>query len=99
MKESDFEFIDEMVAKLEGTIENMVQEERRLATKIGHTRVEELKCYWHGELEPDEIEEFKGGLDYWDKLIIFTWSRLNRVHETRAMAGRAIMKNNQLKGK
>lgn len=92
MGDEEFEFIEEMVEQLEETIKKLNQEEARIMSKLDAVRIRELKAFWLQEMEEDDALEFKSTFDYWDKMMIFIWSRLRRAHSTRALAGQAIMK-------
>lgn len=96
MGDKEFEFIEEMVEQLEETIKNLNLEEARIMSKLNAVRISELKAFWLQEMEEDDAFEFKSTFDYWDKMMIFIWSRLRRAHSTRALAGQAIMKQKQV---
>ncbi|MDD5214686.1 MAG: hypothetical protein PHQ03_03985 [Methylococcales bacterium] len=92
MKPDDKEFLNEMATHLNGTIKELVVEEKEVADKIGAMRVAELKEFWNHELSDDEERFFRTSLDYWDKKLIYVWARIKRVRQTRLQVGHTIMK-------
>lgn len=93
MDKTDLDFVHEMVAHLDRTIQQLTITEKEISIKIGALRVEELTEYWLQELETEEAEEIKRTFDHWDLMIISTWAHLQRAHKTRAEAGQALMKD------
>jgi hypothetical protein len=96
MGDEEFEFIEEMVSQLDETIKHLCLEEQQLESRLGVARTAELREYWDLQMDIDEAQEFKPTLDYWDKMLIYVWSRLRRAHTSRALAGQAIMKQKQI---
>ena len=94
MKADDVEFLSGMVFQLDDTIRKLVDEEQKLAHKLGEVRVLELKEFWNKELTAEEEADFKRTLDYWDKILIRTWAHLSRAHQSRAQVGQTFMKLN-----
>jgi hypothetical protein len=93
MKSEDQAFIREMARELDDSLRSLVDEERRLAAKLGDTRVTELQEYWQKQMPAEEEETFKLLLDHNDKKLIWVWLRLGRVRQSRAKAGQALMKD------
>jgi len=93
MNKADLEFIHEMVDQLDRSIAELTQKESIIKAKVGDERIEELTEYWQMLLDEDEAEELKTTFDHWDRMLISTWAHLRRVHDTRAKAGQAVMKN------
>jgi hypothetical protein len=93
IKLEDQLFIAEMVKQLDESIQRLSAEEMRLSAKLGEERVMELREYWQKELPAAEDEAFKLAMDHEDKKLTWIWLRLQRIHESRAKAGQALMKN------
>ena len=96
MKQADLDFVHEMVVQLDASIRELMQDEMRMSKKLGAERIVELREYWLQEMSVEEAEEFKATLDYWDKMLIFNWARMQRAHDTRAKAGQTLMKQHEL---
>ena len=93
MKPDDKEFLNDMAIHLNETLKELVIEEKKLSDKIGRQRVEELKEFWNQELSEEEDRFFRRTLDYWDKILIQLWARMQRVSKTRAEVGHTFMKS------
>ncbi|MCK5889753.1 MAG: hypothetical protein KAG19_07405 [Methylococcales bacterium] len=93
MKKADLDFVHEMVIQLDLSIASLVEEEKRIKEKISEDRIEELEEYWNFEITEKESQELTLTFDYWDKVLIRTWARLRRAHESRVKAGQTVMKN------
>jgi len=87
----DEEFLQDMVVQLNETIRKLVVEEETLRRRIGEARVEELREFWQEKLTFEEEAEFKRTVDFWEKVLIQTWARAKRAHQSRADVGRAFM--------
>lgn len=93
MKKDDQAFINEMVKGLDESIRDLAELERGLVDRLGDERVAELREYWLKQMQPEDEEAFKLSLDHNDKMLIWYWSRLKRAHQSRAQAGKALMKD------
>lgn len=96
MNADDQEFIENMVIELDESIRRLVDEERRLKLKLGEERVAELCEFWHKQMPASEEESFKRSMDHADRKLTWIWLRLKRLHQTRANAGRELMKHNSI---
>ncbi|AEG00074.1 hypothetical protein [Methylomonas methanica] len=96
MKADDQEFIENMVIELDESIRRLVEEERRLKLKLGEDRVAELREFWHKQMPESEEESFKRSMDHADRKLTWIWLRLSRLHQSRAKAGRELMKRNSI---
>ena len=96
MNAQDKEFLNDMAQHLNGTIQELDAEEKKLSEKIGVQRVQELKEFWNHELSEEEERFFKMTLDYWDKILIQFWARIKRVRQTRLKVAHTIMKKTVL---
>ncbi len=96
MKAEDQEFVENMILELDESIRRLVEEERRLKLKLGDDRVAELSEYWHKQMPESEEEAFKRAMDHADRKLTWIWLRLNRLHQSRANAGRVLMKYNSI---
>jgi hypothetical protein len=94
LTQDDQDFISQMVRELDESIRRLVAEEQRLTSKLGSERVSELWEYWRSELPSADEEQFKLAMDHEDKKLTWIWLRLKRIHQSRAKAGQALMKNN-----
>ncbi|QXX76074.1 hypothetical protein [Methylovirgula sp. HY1] len=89
------QFLAEMARGADATTHELEQEEVRLRMLVGHERAEELEQLWTNQLDPADEEDIKRYMDWNDKELIWTWSRLERSRERRAAAGRAHMIHSQ----
>ncbi|MDD4913952.1 MAG: hypothetical protein PHW13_02785 [Methylococcales bacterium] len=92
--QDDQDFISEMIRELDESIRRLVAEEQRLSARLGAERVSELWEFWQKELPSADEERFKLAMDHEDKKLTWIWLRLKRIHQSRAKAGQALMKNN-----
>lgn len=92
MEKAGLEFVYEMVKQLDETIQKLTIDEQNTKAKIGQDRLEELTDYWEHNLDEEEEAELKLSFDHWDRVMISTWAHMQRVHETRALAGQTLMK-------
>jgi len=93
IKLEDQVFIGEMIKELDETIHRLVAEEQRLSLRLGDERIAELREYWQKELPAGDEEAFRLAMDHDDKKMTWIWLRLKRVHQSRAQAGQALMRN------
>jgi hypothetical protein len=89
------QFLTEMARGADATTHELEQEEARLRALVGNERAEELEQLWTKQLDPADEEDVKRYMDWNDKELIWTWSRLERSRERRAVAGRAHMIHSQ----
>ncbi|WP_020174576.1 hypothetical protein [Methyloferula stellata] len=89
------QFLTEMARGADATTQELEREEARLRALVGQERAGELKQLWANELDPADEEDIKRYMDWNDKELIWTWSRLERSRERRAAAGRAYMIHSQ----
>ncbi|MHB8884724.1 MAG: hypothetical protein ACYC5H_06500 [Methylovirgula sp.] len=89
------QFLAEMARGADATTHELEQEEARLRALVGRERAEELEQLWMKQLDPADEEDIKRYMDWNDKELIWTWSRLERSRERRAAAGRAHMLHSQ----
>ncbi|MFZ2725924.1 MAG: hypothetical protein WAX77_06740 [Methylococcaceae bacterium] len=92
IKAEDQEFLKTMAQSLDETIKKLAIDEQVLIKKIGLERVEELRDLWQQQLNEQEESDLKHSLDYWDKLLIYTWASSKRAHTNRAQVGQTLMK-------
>lgn len=91
MDNSDHEFLSQMVKELGGTVSKLTAEEKELAQRLGEERIEELKEFFLKQIPYEDEYAFKLSLDHWDKKILWTWMRLERIRAIRAKAGSKFM--------
>ncbi|UTD27589.1 hypothetical protein [Bradyrhizobium sp. WD16] len=89
------QFLTEMARGADATTLELEQKEARLRALVGPERAEELERLWAKEFAPADEEDIKRFMDWSDKELIWTWSRLERSRERRAAAGRAHMIHSQ----
>lgn len=96
MDEKDFEFIGEMIEQLDETIRNLVLDEKEIMARLDQARIDDLRAYWARELDDEESTDLTATFDHWDKMLLFTWNRMQRAHQTRATAGKVMMKHRRI---
>jgi len=85
------QFLAEMARGADATTHELELKEARLRALVGQERAVELEQLWAKQLDPVDEEDIKRCMDWNDKELIWTWSRLERSRERRAAAGRAHM--------
>jgi hypothetical protein len=95
------EFLEQMAKQLDATIQTLKQEEIRLLDHLGEDRVRDLDQYRRSVRDPHDVSQYwqpeldthemRGTLDYADRKLLALWSRIERIQENRALAGRILM--------
>lgn len=93
LNQDDQVFISEMVKQLDESIRRLQAEEKRLLSKIGKERTDELREYWQKELPATDEEAFRLAMDHEDKKLTWIWLRLKSIQTKRIQAGHALMKS------
>ena len=91
------QFLTEMARGADATTHKLELEEIELRELVGRERAAELELLWAKQLDPADEEDIKRYMDWKDKELIWTWSRLERSRERRIAAGRAQMIRSQPK--
>jgi hypothetical protein len=88
-------FLAEMARGADATTHQLELEEIKLRQLLGRERAVELELLWARQLDPADEEDIKRYMDWKDKELIWTWSRLERSRERRIAAGHAHMIRSQ----
>ena len=88
----------DVTRELEQSIGELRETEEYLVTCIGHQRVEELREFWLAEFNVNDLAEFLQESTYRERLLIGTWTRLQRVSSLHVIVCREHMKRNVITG-
>ncbi|ODS00099.1 hypothetical protein AUC68_02985 [Methyloceanibacter methanicus] len=89
------QFLAEMARGADATTHQLELQETKLREMLGPERALELELLWAKQLDPADEEEIKRYMDWRDKELIWTWSRLERSRQRRIAAGRTHMIRSQ----
>ncbi|ATQ68608.1 MULTISPECIES: hypothetical protein [Methylosinus] len=91
MGPDDRSFLEQMATTLDASIRELESDAEHLSADIGEERVAELRAFFRRELEPIDLEEIRGTLDFDDRRLLSLWVRLERNRARRVAAGRKTM--------
>ncbi len=95
MDNPDPAFLAEMARELDASARKLEQREAELLAMLGPERAEELRQLWAKQLDANDEEDLKRGMDWDDKELIWVWARLERARSRRVLVGRQTMLTTQ----